>query len=273
MVHEIHIDALTIGGPFPAILGVVNLSPESFYSDSFSPSSQAATTVEAMRRNGADIIDIGARSTALNAGPISLEEEKTRVVTALKNLEGCDIPLSLDTCRPEVLEAALRYDIALINDIGGLSNPDYTRIAADSGLPVIAMASVNTPGDPATLAETHTALQTVMKRAEHAGITDRLILDPGIGRWTANRSAEADWELCRHFAEFTRYGCPLLAAASRKRFISETLQKPAQDCLAGSLAVLMHLIDSGASLLRVHDVAETRDIVAVARTLQKKHIA
>ncbi|HJJ36731.1 MAG TPA: dihydropteroate synthase, partial [Methanocorpusculum sp.] len=248
---------------------VVNISPESFYSDSFSPSSQTATRVEYLRRSGADIIDIGARSTAYNAPPLSVAEERTRITATLRDLDGCGIPLSLDTCHAEVLDAALRYDIALINDIGGLADPAYTRIAADSGLPVIAMATHKIPGDPTNLQETHAALQEVLTRAQSAGIADRLILDPGIGKWSESRTSDADWDLCRHFSELKRYDCPLLAAVSRKRFIGDALQKPAQDRLSGSLAVLGYLIEAGANILRVHDVAETRDVVSVYKNLLK----
>ena len=269
MVKEVRIGSLTIGGSAPpAILGVVNISPESFYSDSFSPSSQVVSRVESMRRDGADIIDLGARSTALNAPPLSVHEEQSRIVAALQELDGCGIPLSLDTCHAEVLDAALHYDISLVNDISGFTNPDYARLIADSGLPVIAMATHQKPGDSVSFAETQIALQDVLARAESYGI-DNLILDPGIGKWVDERTADADWELCRRFAELYGYGCPLLAAVSRKQFIGDCINKPAQDRLYGTLAVLYHLMEAGAHMLRVHDVTATRDIISVFNRLQE----
>ena len=260
---EVRAGKIVIGGNHPpAILGVVNISPESFYSDSFTPCSQVMQRVEALRREGADIIDLGARSTALNAPPLSVAEEKERVISALKDLDGCGVPLSLDTCHAEVLSAALHYDIALINDISGLSSPAYAKTAADAGLPVIAMASHEAPGDAVNLSSTHAALAEVLSRAESYGIED-IILDPGIGKWVAGRSSDADWELCRRFHELTVFGRPLLAAVSRKEFLAECVHKPPQERLFASLAVLYHLMEEGASLLRVHDVTATRDFVQV----------
>lgn len=254
---------MSVGGNNPPrILGVLNISPESFFSDSFTPCSQVFRRAEEMRRAGADIIDLGARSTALNSKPLSVSEEKERVVSALKDLDGCGIPLSLDTCRAEVLDAALRYDIALVNDISGLSDEMYARAVADSGLPVIVMASNRMPGDSLNFAETKEAVESVLFRSECYGIED-IILDPGVGKWSAVRTGDADWELCRRFSELKFYDLPLLAAVSRKSFIGDCLNKPPHERLFGSLAVLYHLMEAGADLLRVHDVGATADFVKV----------
>ncbi len=267
---ELRIHKTGIGGSNPPrILGVLNVSPESFFSDSFTPCSQVRRRAEELRRQGADIIDLGGRSTALSSPPISVAEEKERVVAALKELAGDDLLLSLDTCRPEVLEAALHYDIAVANDISGLLNPAYAKLAADAGLPVIAMAAHTAPGDATTMMSTHAAIQAVLKRADIYEI-ESLILDPGIGKWVAGRSNDADWELCRRFAELKQYGYPLLAAVSRKLFIGECVGKPAQDRLFGSLAVAYHLMEEGADLLRVHDVAATRDLIMVFERFKEK---
>ena len=263
MTKEIQIGRVSVGGNNPpAILGVVNISPESFYTDSFTPCDKVLSRVESMQSEGADIIDIGARSTALNSEPISVSEEKARVLSALADLDGCGAVLSLDTCHAEVLSAALHYDISLINDISGLSSPEYAKTAADSGLPVIAMAAHRIPGDPTNIASTHTALREILSRADAAGISD-VILDPGIGKWVAERDSAADWELCRRFSELKEYNCPLLAAVSRKLFIGECIDKAPQERLFGSLAVLYHLMEAGANLLRVHDVSATRDFVRI----------
>ncbi|MBR4988262.1 MAG: dihydropteroate synthase [Methanocorpusculum sp.] len=263
MSREIRIKSVSVGGNNPPrILGVLNISPESFFSDSFTPCSQVFRRAEEMRRAGADIIDLGARSTALNAPPISAAEEKERVVTALKDLDGCGIPISLDTCRPEVLTAALHYDIALVNDISGLTDVGYAKAVADSGLPAILMAADTVPGDPLTFAETEAAISLVLSRAETYGIED-IILDPGVGKWTDARTSEADWELCRRFSALQEYNLPLLAAVSRKSFIGECLNKPSHERLFGSLAVFYHLMEAGADLLRVHDVGPAADFVRV----------
>ena len=247
-------------------MGVLNISPESFFSDSFTPCDQVVTRVEEMIREGADIIDLGARSTALNSPPLTVAEERGRVITAMKKLDGYGAVLSLDTMYPEVLDAALHYDLAAINDINGLGNPAYARLAADSGLPVIAMAAHKLPGDPLDRAGTHAAMQEILDRAGQYGITD-IILDPGVGKWVADRSTAADWDLCRQFAELKRYGCPLLAAVSRKTFIGDCIGKPAHERLYGTLGVLFYLLENGADLIRVHDVGAARDVVRVFEQL------
>ncbi|MDO5844283.1 MAG: dihydropteroate synthase [Methanocorpusculum sp.] len=251
----------------PKILGVLNISPESFFTDSFSPTNQVIGRTEKLLRAGADIIDIGARSTALSAPPLSVSKEKERVVSALSELRDYDIPLSLDTMHVEVLEAALRFDISAVNDISGLTNEVYAKTAADSGLPVIAMASHKIPGDPTDISSTHLALREILDRADKYGI-ENLILDPGIGKWVENRSSEADWELCRKFSELKVYGCPLLCAVSRKSFIGECVNQPPQGRLFGSIAVLYALLEAGADLVRVHDVGESRDIISVFKKMK-----
>ncbi|HJJ29642.1 MAG TPA: dihydropteroate synthase [Methanocorpusculum sp.] len=266
---EVSIKGIGIGGVHPPrLMGVLNISPESFFSDSFTPREQVATRIEEMLREGADIIDIGARSTALIAPPISVAEEKDRIVRALRTLDLSGAVFSLDTMYPEVLEAALRYEIAAINDISGLSNERYAKIAADSGLPVIAMTTRKRPGDPTDITSTHMALKEIINRAERYNI-DQLILDPGIGKWVAERSSEADWELCRRFSELKVYGFPLLAAASRKTFIGDCLNKPPHERLYGSLGVLYALLEGGADILRVHDVAPSKDIVKVFQMIHR----
>ncbi|HJJ48275.1 MAG TPA: dihydropteroate synthase [Methanocorpusculum sp.] len=252
----------------PKILGVLNISPESFFTDSFTPIRQLLHRVEQMRRDGADIIDLGARSTALNALPLSVAEEKSRVTAALAELKDADIPFSLDTMHAEVLEAALRFDIAAVNDISGLLHPAFAHLAADSGLPVICMASQKTPGDALSFAETKAACAAVLDRAAAYEI-ENLILDPGVGRWSEARTSEADWELCRRFGELKTFGRPLLAAVSRKAFIGTALGREPQERLAGTLGVEFALCEAGADLLRVHDVAAARDIIAVFEKLRR----
>jgi len=168
---------------------------------------------------------------------------------------------------PKVLETCLRHDIHAINDIGGLANPDYAAIAADAGLPVIAMAAHSTPGDPRGTEATLATLYDVVGRADAAGI-EGLILDPAIGRWTPERTFEDDWDLCRNFGRFREPGFPVLLAISRKSFIGDLVGKPSEERLAGTLALTARLLPS-ADMVRVHDVAETRDALFVVRKLEE----
>ena len=249
-------------------MGVLNISPESFYPGSFVPISALHETASQMITAGADILDIGARSTAPGSPPISVSEEMSRIKESLSELNGEDYVISIDTMHPEVLNAALHFDICLANDISGLQNPELAQLIADTGLPAVLMASGKAPGDSRSLQDTHTAIRNVLKRAQNLGI-EEIILDPGIGKWAPERTAEDDWELCRHFHELSAYDLPLLAAVSRKSFIGELTGQPPTGRLAGTLAVTTRLIENGASVIRAHDIPETRDVIKSAMHLMR----
>lgn len=257
------INKLTIGGDAPVrLMGVINVSPESFYTDSFiSLESVHAKAVE-MVEQGADIIDIGARSTAPNAQAINGTVEADRIVSALKEMNGTGITISVDTMNPWVLDACMKYDIHAVNDIAGFSSPAYVERVAHAGLPAFVMASNYQPGDAVGFDATVAALKTVESRCEAAGIKN-YVLDPGVGMWTALRSPDDDWELCRRFDEFQAFGRPILAAVSRKSFIGALLDKFVEDRLPGTLAVTQFLLGKGASIIRTHDVGATRDVIRV----------
>ncbi len=262
-MRQCTINKVTIGGDAPVrVMGVINCSPESFYVDSFIPTQEIHTKAVEMVEAGADILDIGARSTAPNTQAISGTEEGERIDRALRELDGTGFTISVDTMNPWVLDICLKHEIHAVNDIAGFSSEAYVKRVADAGLPAIVMATDYQPGDAVGVEATHRALVTVMQRCSRAGIGN-YVLDPGIGLWTPIRSVDDDWELCRQFDEFLRYDRPLLAAVSRKSFIGNLLGREPQDRLAGSLAVTMTLLRKGASMVRTHDVRETVDTVRV----------
>jgi dihydropteroate synthase len=250
-------------------MGVINTSPESFFSGSFVPPDGVLAAAEQMIVAGADIIDIGARSTAPGSREISVSEECERLKICLSGLVGLGIPISVDTMHAEALEVALRYDINAINDIHGLADESYARIAAESGLPVIAMAAIAAPGDACGADETMQALAIVIERCRKHDISD-LILDPGVGRWVPERTFEDDWDICRRFSEFATFEKPLLGAISRKSFIGDLLGKPAEERLFGTLAATTLLIDSGADMIRTHDIQETADLIKVCGEMRRR---
>jgi dihydropteroate synthase len=264
------INKLKIGGDSPVrLMGVINCSPESFYANSYIPTSFVHKTAVEMVEQGADLIDIGARSTAPNTQAISGSAEAERIDAALRELDGSGITISVDTMNPWVLDICLKHEIHAINDISGLSSPAYTKRLAQSGLPAFLMASKEQPGDPRGLKDTLSTLDTVVQRCETAGIQD-YVLDPGIGIWTPFRSVDDDWTLCQHFSEFQKFERPLLAAISRKTFIGDLLNRPPEDRLSGSLAVTFMLLEKGASIVRTHDVAQTLDVIRVFERLVKR---
>ena len=243
-------------------MGVVNCSPESFFSGSYTPPGDVYKQALCLTDRGADIIDIGARSTAPLSAPITVAEETERIKKALLAFEGSDIPVSIDTMHPGVLETCLRYDISCINDIHGLANEEFAKIAGDSGLPAILMASYIEPGDALGFDATLDALKLILSRADKYGI-EEIVLDPAVGKWTKERTSEHDWEICRRFGELKEIKRPVLAAVSRKTFIGDLVAAPPEGRLAGTLAVTYRLLESGASMVRAHDVTETRNLIDV----------
>lgn len=269
-MRQCTINKLVIGGDAPVrVMGVINCSPESFYVDSFIPPKEIHAKAVEMVEAGADILDVGARSTAPNTQAISGTEEARRIEEALKELDGTGFTISVDTMNPWVLDACLKHEIHAVNDIAGFCSDAYVKRVATAGLPAIVMATEYQPGDAVGVEQTHKALATVVQRCSAAGI-DNYVLDPGIGLWTPFRSVDDDWEISRRFGEFLRYDRPLLAAVSRKSFIGNLLGREPQDRLAGSLAVTMALLRNGASLVRTHDVKETVDAVRVFERMEKR---
>ena len=264
------VNKLRIGGNSPVrLMGVINCSPESFYANSYIPTDFVHKTAVEMVEQGADLIDIGARSTAPNTQAISGSTEAERIDAALKELDGSGITVSVDTMNPRVLDICLKHEIHAINDISGLSSAVYAKRLAQSGLPAFLMASNEQPGDAVGLDATIATLASVVARCETAGIKD-FVLDPGIGIWTPFRTVEDDWTLCQHFSEFGKFGRPVLAAISRKTFIGDLLNRYPEDRLAGSLAITLMLLSKGASIVRTHDVAQTLDVIRVFERMVKR---
>ena len=263
-MHRCVVKDITIGPGFPVrLMGVINCSPESFFHGSYVGPGSIRARAEEMVREGAEIIDIGARSTAPLSPRVSEETEADRLSAALSEMDGSGIPVSVDTMYPSVLERALSHDIHAANDISGLSNPAYARIVADEGLPSFLMASRRTQGDAMSVEETLSHLALVVARCEEAGVSS-YVLDPGIGLWNPARTTALDWEICRNFELCSRFGRPLLAAVSRKTFLGEPDGRPPELRLAASLGITALLIQKGADVVRTHDVRETTDVIRMA---------
>ncbi len=269
-MRQCTINKVVIGGDLPVrVMGVINCSPESFYTDSYIAPADVRKKADEMVAAGADIIDLGARSTAPHAQAISQTTEAERIDAALKELDGSGITVSVDTTSPWVLDVCLKHDVHAANDIAGFASPAYAKRVADAGLPAILMATDYQPGDPVGLDATHKALATIVKRCADAGV-DNYILDPAVGLWTPLRSFDDDWELCRNYETFQKYDRPILAAVSRKSFIGDVVNREPVDRLAGSLAVTMELLRKGASVVRTHDVPQTVDTIRVFNRLVKR---
>jgi dihydropteroate synthase len=264
------------GDGFPVrIVGALNVSPESFYPGSVvtgrrTLQRRAARLVE----EGADIIDIGAMSTApYRQGAISEPEEMRRLAAAIRAVhEVVGIPISADTQRSRVAAAALGAGAAIINDVSGLRcDPEMSRVARDAG-GVILMAAEPGPSREAPLVMIAALLRACLARARRAGIArDHTVLDPGIGFF---RHAALPWHaldcvVLDQLGRLRRLGRPLLVGISRKSFIGKlTGRADPTDRLPGSLAAVAVAVYNGAALIRTHDVAATADAVRVAERVR-----
>lgn len=249
-------------------MGIVNLTPDSFSGDGVVNDPKAAIAhAQAQIAAGADILDIGAESSRPGAIPTSLQEELDRLLPVLEALCDCGVPISVDTYKPEVMRAALACGAAMINDISGFRNPAAIEAirGSDCGLCVMHMR-----GEPLTMqaqpeyqdvvAEVDAFLQLQIAQLDAAGIArERLVLDPGFG---FGKTLEHNLSLFRALPAWCREW-PVLVGVSRKTMIGQITGQPVPERMAGSVAAALLAAQSGAHLLRVHDVAATRDALAV----------
>ncbi|HEY2872514.1 MAG TPA: dihydropteroate synthase [Reyranella sp.] len=253
----------------PLLMGVVNVTPDSF-SDGGKFLDPKAALAHALRlaEEGADILDIGGESSRPGALPVSVSQEMDRILPVLEGLKGIEKALSVDTRRPEVMQAALRAGASMINDIEALQAPGAIEAVAKSQCAVCLM---HMKGEPATMqkdphyddvvAEVASFLRNRIEKAVQAGIArERIVIDPGFG---FGKTAAHNFELLRRLEEFAGLGVPILAGWSRKSTLGKLTGRPADERLAASLAAALLALQGGATILRVHDVRETRDMIAV----------
>ena len=268
---------LEVGDGFPVRLaGAINVSPESFYQGSVVVDEAALQAkAEQMVGEGADLLDMGAMSTApyLRA-EISEEEEIRRLSRAIGVVRKIvSIPISADTQRGRVALAALDAGANIINDISGLrEDPNLAKIVAERAQGVILMASESDPSARDPVETVRRLLEESLQHILRAGIREhRAVLDPGIGFF---RQAAVPWhvwdcEVLRKLAKLRTFGCPILVGISRKSFIGKILgQADPRNRLPGSLAATAIAVMNGAHMIRTHDVGPTREAVRVAEALR-----
>jgi dihydropteroate synthase len=257
----------------PLVMGIVNASPESF-SDGASVGGLDAQAARArqLREQGADIIDVGGESGVTNVPAIAAEEEIRRVVPLVERLAADGIVVSVDTWKPDVARAAIAAGAAMINDVSGLRDVALAEACADGGAALVIMHTATPPkqklfpGYDDVAAEVRAFLADRLRAAVAAGVGDDcLVVDPGPD--FAKTPAETV-ELIRGLPELTSFDRPILLAVSRKDFVGALTSRPPTERLAGSLAAVGAGLDAGASILRVHDVAATRDYIAVRSALR-----
>jgi dihydropteroate synthase len=264
----------------PLVMGIVNVTPDSFSDGGETPDrATAVARARAMVEAGADILDIGGESTRPGAEDVPVAEEIARTAPVIAELRAAGIatPISIDTRKAAVAAAALGEGADMVNDVAALTHdPELGPIVAEAGVPLCLMHAQGTPqtmqNDPRyadVLIEVHLWLAERMAAAEAHGIQPaRLIVDPGLG---FGKTLEHNVTLLKGLALMHDLGAPILLGASRKRFIGTLsgVREPGAR-LAGSLAVALHAAAQGAQILRVHDVAETVQALAVWRALTRE---
>ncbi len=267
------IAGLKVGDHQPVrIMGVMNLSRESFYSGSVVGADSVADAALKMIEEGADLIDVGARSTWPLAKKISKEEERSRLIPAIRLLRDISVPVSVDTMFSDIAGEALDAGADIINDVSGFTADErMPGVVREHGCPVILMASSKIPGDPVGMDAVISSLAGIISKAEESGIDpDSIIIDPAIGKWTQEKLPVYDYQTIDTLGRLRIFGKPVLAAISRKSFIGDTLGKPAGERLYGSLAAAAIAVHNGAHIIRTHDVAPTVDAVRVAERTRAK---
>jgi len=249
----------------PLVMGVVNVTPDSFSDGGKFLDTQAAVAhARKLVDEGADLVDVGGESTRPGAPAVSAAEELKRVLPVVEAV--ADLPVSVDTRKPSVMQAVLAAGASMINDVQALLAPGAIEAVANSGCGVCLM---HMQGDPQTMQrgpqygdvvnEVKAFLAQRVAACEQAGIArDRLVADPGFG---FGKTAGQNLTLLKRLSEFAGLGVPLLAGWSRKSSLGRITGRESGDRLAGSVAAALLALLGGAKILRVHDVKETRDAI------------
>jgi dihydropteroate synthase len=252
------------------VMGIINTSPDSFSGDGVDAETPAVVEqARSFAAAGADILDIGGQSTRPGSDEVSVEEELRRTIAAIRAIAvELDLPISIDTSRPQVAEAAVEAGAGFINDVYALRREGMIQVAADSGAAVCLM---HMQGEPRTMqqqpnyddviGDVRDFLQQRIAAAVAGGIAEsQIVLDPGFG---FGKTVGHNLEIIRHLRELTLLGRPLLIGPSRKSTIGTVLNQPdPQQRLWGTAAVCAIAIANGAAMIRVHDVEQ---MVQVAR--------
>jgi dihydropteroate synthase len=266
---------IKVGDDIPAVVvGAINLSPNSFYAESYvkTPEGALRKALE-MIEGGAGIIDIGAMSTAPRTKPISERTERQRLIRTVKFLcKEIDAPISVDTQRASIAEEAISAGAQVVNDVSGLKADErMAGIISRLGCSAIIMACKNKPGDAKTIEEVIGALKESLKICEREKIDlQKIVIDPGIG---FGKGTKWDLHILSNLEKLSILKRPIYVAVSRKTFIGEVLglKNPA-DRLFGSLGATIVALLKGARIIRTHDPKETLQAIRVAEAILRAKV-
>jgi len=258
----------------PRVMGILNVTPDSFSDGGlFNSVDKAAAHAENMVNEGAALIDVGGESTRPEAKAISVQEEMDRVLPVIEKITGqIETIVSVDTSAPAVMREAANLGAGLINDVRALQTEGALQAVIDTGLPVCLMHMQGSPQEMQQKPQYQNAVSDInsflLKRVqacEDKGISkNRIIIDPGFG---FGKLLEHNLHLLKELEVFKQSGCPVLVGLSRKSMIDKILDLPVGQRLPGSLALAVMAIERGASIIRVHDVAETVQVVKITEAV------
>ena len=258
-----------------AVMGILNLTPDSFYNGGkYASESQALRRAEEMLKEGADLIDVGGESTRPGAKEVGIEEEIRRVIPVISKIRDLfEVPVSIDTYKAKVAKEALEAGVDMINDVSGLRfDPQLKEVVAGSRVPVVLMHIKGTPRNmqnnpqyESLMGEIICYLSESIRLAQKAGIDpEKIIVDPGIG---FGKTVEHNLQILSHLGELKSLGRPILIGASRKSFVGAVLGLPLEERLEGSLAAASLAVMQGAKIIRTHDVKPTRRAVDLTQAI------
>jgi dihydropteroate synthase len=274
MTQHFHCGRFVLNAERPLIMGIVNLTDDSFSGEGLRGDTGAAIAhARRLIEEGAQILDLGAESSRPGAAPVSAQQEIDRLLPVIEALRDCGTPLSVDTVKPEVMRLALNAGADMINDINALRAPGALELVAASKAGVCLM---HMQGDPRTMQDApHYAdivtevaefLGERVAAAEAAGIAlNRIAVDPGFG---FGKSLEHNIELLRRLDELVVPGLPLLVGMSRKSMLGLITGRAAPERVHGGIAAHVLAVERGARIVRVHDVAAARDALAVVQAVE-----
>lgn len=274
-MRELHCGRFRLSFDRPLVMGIVNLTPDSFSGDGLvGDVDRAICHARQQFEAGSDILDIGAESSRPGAIPTPEDEELHRLLPVLREITTWGVPVSVDTYKPAVMRAALAAGATMINDITGMADPDALAAVASSDCAVCVMhmkgepgTMQQAPGYADVVAEVSGFLRGAVARCREAGVADdRLVIDPGFGF-----GKTLDHNLALFKALIVAFGrdLPILVGVSRKTMLGTITGRPVDQRLAASVAAALLAAQKGAKILRVHDVAATRDALAVWAAIEQ----
>ena len=259
------------------IMGILNITPDSFSDGEAFSEQKILARAEALLTDGAHIIDVGAESTRPGATPLSADEEWQRLSALLPQIiqqahaKNCQV--SLDTRHPKTAASALELGVDIINDVSGFTNPEMLAVVTASACDIVCMHSLTIPADKSvTLAKSADVIQEIsaffqrqLELFSNAGIAkDRIIFDPGLG---FAKTPSQSWEILQRIDELKAFGTRLLIGHSRKSFLADITDVPADQCDPLTLVISQYLLEKEVALLRVHNVKLHSELLELTKRL------